>query len=192
MCDIIKLLIEKGADIDHKNKRGETALMVATLRRSPFDIIRTLVKAGADITLKDNKGKNALDHAVSQRNHILKYEAGAEEYKLENIDDIIRYLQDNMTLRTFKDKNEKLPVGHKKYLPGNVTENIMSFLQYGKVKKRSKGSKRSSKKRSKKVFKKRSKKGSKKRSKKVSKRSKKRSSKRSKKQITKDLINSLI
>ena len=56
-------LVEKGADVDLPNKRGETPLMVACRSRRG-DVATHLVEhGGADIMAKDDEGRTALDHA---------------------------------------------------------------------------------------------------------------------------------
>lgn len=55
--DIIKLLIEKGADINAKDKFGNTPLHKASGR---IETLKMLVKAGVDINAKDGSGRNIL------------------------------------------------------------------------------------------------------------------------------------
>lgn len=57
-----KLLIKYGADVNFRDRNGDTALHVA------FDhnhkMIKHLVKAGADVNAKNNRGRTALEHEV--------------------------------------------------------------------------------------------------------------------------------
>jgi len=68
---VIKLLLEKGADANIQNERGETALMEA-LKSAVYygpqrpileKIIKVLHRGGADIYLQDRSGVSALDIA---------------------------------------------------------------------------------------------------------------------------------
>jgi len=57
--DIVKALIEAGADINVRNNYGNTALMLSSWYGS-IDIVKTLIEAGADINEHDNDGDTAL------------------------------------------------------------------------------------------------------------------------------------
>ena len=71
--EILKELVEKGSDIEAKNKDGYTALIRAS-QRGYFDIVKCLVESGADINAKDNDGDSALIHAsIYGRSEIAKY-----------------------------------------------------------------------------------------------------------------------
>ncbi len=60
--DIVKLLIEKGANLNYISNDGQTALIVATGASNPR-ICELLVKNGADPTYKDRMGMSSLDYA---------------------------------------------------------------------------------------------------------------------------------
>jgi hypothetical protein len=57
---VVKLLLEKGADIGAKTSDGETALMGASACARP-EIVQTLIARGADIYARTNKGETVLD-----------------------------------------------------------------------------------------------------------------------------------
>ncbi|MBO7537404.1 MAG: ankyrin repeat domain-containing protein [Alphaproteobacteria bacterium] len=57
--DVVKLLIEKGADVNARNKIGETALIQA-LKKRRFAIAKLLLSNGADIWVKDRRGNYAI------------------------------------------------------------------------------------------------------------------------------------
>ncbi|SPO03631.1 uncharacterized protein DNG_06314 [Cephalotrichum gorgonifer] len=59
---ILQLLIEAGADVNARNRRGETALHVA-VRRGKKLATRTLVQGGANVHVRDAAGRGVLDLA---------------------------------------------------------------------------------------------------------------------------------
>lgn len=67
---LVRLLVALGADVDHVNNPGWTALMEAVLLgdgSEPYqEIVRLLVEAGADITIADLNGVTAAQHAFSR------------------------------------------------------------------------------------------------------------------------------
>lgn len=60
--EMIKYLLEKGADINVKNEDGSTALMTASMYGN-LEIIKYLIENGADINAKDNDDSTALIYA---------------------------------------------------------------------------------------------------------------------------------
>lgn len=60
--EMIKYLLEKGADINVKNEDGSTALMTASMYGN-LEIIKYLIENGADINSKDNDDSTALIYA---------------------------------------------------------------------------------------------------------------------------------
>lgn len=52
-ADIIKLLLENGADVNHKGKDGLTPLISSMVSRCPLNIIETLFTHGADFSAAD-------------------------------------------------------------------------------------------------------------------------------------------
>ena len=69
----VKLLIEKGADIDAKDNDGVTALMYVS-RAGDLEIAKYLVENGADVNAKDKEGWSVLMEA-SYEGHlkVVKY-----------------------------------------------------------------------------------------------------------------------
>lgn len=67
--DIIKFLIDNGADINKRNSLGRTALMYAAKYNQNPEVIKILAKEGADLNSKDNKGKDVLDYASENKNN---------------------------------------------------------------------------------------------------------------------------
>ena len=67
--EVVKMLLEKGADVNAKNTKGWTALMIASLR-GQTEVVKNLLEKGADVNAKDEDGKSALKHAIN--NEIIK------------------------------------------------------------------------------------------------------------------------
>lgn len=65
----VQLLLEAGADPNHQDSEGGTALMLA---RDP-ETVRLFLKAGADVNMKDSRGRTAVDHArIKRREDVLE------------------------------------------------------------------------------------------------------------------------
>ena len=62
--NVVKLLLDRNADINAADDRGRTALMIAA-ELDHAAIVDILVKHGADRSITDKQGKTALDLAVS-------------------------------------------------------------------------------------------------------------------------------
>ena len=67
---LIRLLISKGADINHKSNYGKTVLHFATQEKNT-DLVKFLVDNGANINLPDADGDTVLHFAVHQKNTAL-------------------------------------------------------------------------------------------------------------------------
>ena len=67
------MLIEAGANINYKDKRGNTALHYST-ETQYHRLTKCLVKNGADIDCQNNKGMTALHHAARRNDiYLVKY-----------------------------------------------------------------------------------------------------------------------
>jgi len=66
--DVAQALLADGANINHADKDGCTALMEA-VTLAEMDTIRLLLESGADINQQDHQGKTALAHAAYWRDH---------------------------------------------------------------------------------------------------------------------------
>ena len=75
--EIVKLLVESGADIDAKDNDGWTALMRASWR-GYLEIVQYLVEIGADINIKNKDGKTALDLSDTEEIKEVLRKAGAK------------------------------------------------------------------------------------------------------------------
>jgi ankyrin repeat protein len=61
--DIVKLLLEKGAEVNNSWNLGENALMKAARRNFP-KVVKLLCNSGADLEKSDSKGNTALQYAA--------------------------------------------------------------------------------------------------------------------------------
>ena len=77
--EVAELLIEKGADIDAKDKTGSTALMWAA-RDNSLEMVKLLIEKGADVMLENNEGNTAL--ICAQIRGYEKIIAVLEEYEI--------------------------------------------------------------------------------------------------------------
>ena len=68
--EIIKILINAGADVNAKANEGITALLGAASFSKDPEIIKTLVNAGADVNAKTNDGMTALMAACINKQNI--------------------------------------------------------------------------------------------------------------------------
>ncbi|MEA5592963.1 ankyrin repeat domain-containing protein [Rivularia sp. UHCC 0363] len=65
-AEVIKLLVNRGADVNARNDNGETAMIVAC---NNADSVKALIEAGADVNLQDNEGNTVMmlaDWSVQQ------------------------------------------------------------------------------------------------------------------------------
>ena len=60
--EAVSKLIRAGADLDHQNKEGITALIVAAFHGRD-QVVKVLIEGGAEISLQTNHGWTALDWA---------------------------------------------------------------------------------------------------------------------------------
>ncbi len=59
----ISYLVDKGANVNALDNKGQTPLMVSIIAGSSLGTT-TLIERGADVLIKDNEGNNALHHAI--------------------------------------------------------------------------------------------------------------------------------
>ena len=60
--DVVKLLLDKGADINALDNKGTTSLMLA-VKNNSLPIAELLLERGADVNLRDKHKKNAMSYA---------------------------------------------------------------------------------------------------------------------------------
>jgi len=91
--EIVKLLIEAGADVNAKSNEGDTALH-DTVLKNRVEIARMLIKAGADVNAKYNEGNTAL-HWAARLNNVkivrILIEAGSDVNEKDNDGDTALY-----------------------------------------------------------------------------------------------------
>jgi ankyrin repeat protein len=81
--EIVEMLLEAGANIEHRNDQGETALISAA-QEGHKEIVQMLLDAGANVNQENADGETALDLAVRLRqnkdliNLLLEYGAFSE------------------------------------------------------------------------------------------------------------------
>ena len=80
--EMVKLLIDHGADVNQKNFRGATALMAAAGAGTPA-LVKYLIEKGADVHARDEEGHTARMYAEQRE----------KEYEAEERDEIIQVLR---------------------------------------------------------------------------------------------------
>jgi ankyrin repeat protein len=90
--DIVELLLQAGADIEHRNDQGENAFISAT-QEGHIDVVRILIDRVANINQSNADGETALALAIKYR------------HKKELIDLLLEH--DAMTGGLTKKKNKK-------------------------------------------------------------------------------------
>jgi ankyrin repeat protein len=65
--DIINYLIDKGIDINAKNKFGQTPLFYAVMYNHSPEIIQHFIDQGANINIKDTEGDTILGLAEARK-----------------------------------------------------------------------------------------------------------------------------
>ena len=65
--EIVRLLLDRGANPNVQNSEGDTPLICATkYAGGKAETVKTLVEAGTDLAIKDKNGKTALDYAKAE------------------------------------------------------------------------------------------------------------------------------
>lgn len=63
--DVVKSLLQHGADISEKNSKLQTALHIAIQQRKSLEIIQEILKYGADVNIKDERSRSPLYIALN-------------------------------------------------------------------------------------------------------------------------------
>lgn len=69
---MIALLVRHGADVNAKDDRGCTALILAALNGMNSDVLKALLDAGARVNERDHEGTTALDYARAMQKNTSK------------------------------------------------------------------------------------------------------------------------
>jgi ankyrin repeat protein len=65
--EVMRILLERGADPNVQNSQGDTPLICATkFSGGRPATVKMLVEAGTDLALRDDKGRTALDYAKAK------------------------------------------------------------------------------------------------------------------------------
>ncbi|XP_064099279.1 poly [ADP-ribose] polymerase tankyrase-1-like isoform X2 [Macrobrachium nipponense] len=88
--DIIPSLIRSGANVNSKNKQGETPIHLASLCGHPYasEVVRTLISFGADVNATDNNDDTPLHRTVGSFNEKVAkvlLESGANTGAVNNL-----------------------------------------------------------------------------------------------------------
>lgn len=87
VTEVQQLLLDKGADVNHADNMGNTALIAASRNYCYKGIIKELIRAGADINAADNMGNTALYYALkngSQESACFLLKKGADFARANN------------------------------------------------------------------------------------------------------------
>lgn len=79
--DLLSVLLDKNADVNHRDERGNTALIIAMDNQGRKGIVKELVRAGADVNAENRNGDTALHNALSwgdQESAIFLIKKGAD------------------------------------------------------------------------------------------------------------------
>lgn len=74
--NVVKFLLDKGANIETVNNLGFTALIQVAIKGCGYGMADLLIKRGANIHARNNFGNTALDFAIFSTNH--------ESFEVEN------------------------------------------------------------------------------------------------------------
>ncbi|HEY9852097.1 MAG TPA: ankyrin repeat domain-containing protein [Leptolyngbyaceae cyanobacterium] len=80
-AEVIELLVARGADVNARNDKGQTALIIAG---ENADAVKVLIDAGADLNLRDNEGNTAMMLGTWAIQKLLR-DAGASSEGLNDV-----------------------------------------------------------------------------------------------------------
>lgn len=120
--DVIKLMLDRGADVDAVSY-GETPLLkVANKKVNDVSLARILIDNGADVDVKDAQGNTPLYHAVMNKNKAmitLLLDNGADMYiKNKRGDTAARYVLSKKSMPSVNFENNEVSLGAQSFLLG--------------------------------------------------------------------------
>jgi ankyrin repeat protein len=62
----VEFLLDKGADVNHKNYNGNTPLHIAIVNQD-LEVCKVLISRGADVSITNNEGKTPLQVAIGRK-----------------------------------------------------------------------------------------------------------------------------
>jgi ankyrin repeat protein len=71
--DSLKFLVERGADVNARDDKGDTALHIA-IRDNRLLLVKRLIDQGADVTLPDGEGRTPIELAAINQNRDITLE----------------------------------------------------------------------------------------------------------------------
>lgn len=66
--EVAALLIEKGVDLEKRDREGKTALMRRASANAPRETMEWLIGKGAKVNVRDDRGQSALDYVITSGN----------------------------------------------------------------------------------------------------------------------------
>ena len=79
--DLLSVLLDKNVDVNHRDDRGNTALIIAMDNQGRKGIVKELIRAGADVNAENRNGDTALHMALrwgDQESAIFMIKKGAD------------------------------------------------------------------------------------------------------------------
>jgi len=148
--ELATLLLDNGADINHQNKYGNTALMealdygAAGEEEEKVEIVSLLIKRGADVHIQDPYGKTVLDRAKRYKYlEVVKIiQESIEQEASRQIKDIANQIQ--KAAKYIEKTAEQIGPQHK--VPKGLKENLGGRRKTRKSKKSNKKTRKHNKK----------------------------------------------
>lgn len=120
LCDMVKLMLDNGADPNIATSDGTTPLMSASVGKD-LDIIKLLIKYGAKINVQDDAGQSALTYSIigSSLNVIkLLLDNGADvTVKTKNNSNIISMTRNPEIIKLIMNHSINQYYGYRDFLP---------------------------------------------------------------------------
>jgi len=69
--NLVKSIIDKGANVNLKNSKGQTAIMLFNTYTDNLDILKLLLDNGAETNIKDNECDHLVDYIVHWSSNVI-------------------------------------------------------------------------------------------------------------------------